>query len=155
MCQNETSEEIYSEYLFDQDSKQVYGNTIRIDKIFETFSAFLKNYIEFNFSDESSQNRDFIFRIEELFKSKQMSLFSDGLRVFDSDELTNIRKLKNLVFSVFVYRNLQSKKVFDREYFKNSSKDVRPSNSIKIFIKILNEASKRLLEVYVKIRDMK
>jgi hypothetical protein len=84
-----------------------------------------------------------------------MSLFSDSLSVFESDVLTNIRKLKNLVFSVFVYRNLQSKKVFDREYFKNSSKNMRPSNAIKIFIKILNEASKRLLQVYVKIKDMK
>jgi len=32
---------------------------------------------------------------------------------------------------------------------------MRPSNAIKIFIKILNEASKRLLQVYVKIKDMK
>ena len=72
----------------------------------------------------------------------------------DSKSLQDLSFIKDLVVRVLIYKLCDSKKIFDHQFYKDHPL-MNQSNTVDVFINILNSAISRLQEIFIKIKEMK
>jgi C4-dicarboxylate transporter len=64
-----------------------------------------------------------------------------------TDSLKDMKFLKSLLNKILIYKLVESKKIFDNEFYKERP-HMNSNNAIAIFINILNCATTRLQQVF-------
>ena len=116
---DDSGDQLFADYSFDEETDQIYGHKIRLDKIYHVISTLLKIYIEHNHNDDKSSLQGLIQNIDLIFKNQYEKLFAKDFAV-DSSSLSDLRFLKDLVVKVLIYKQVESKKIFDHEFYKNN-----------------------------------
>lgn len=137
----------YSEHSIDEQTKQIYGHKVKMDKIY----SIINQMVIFRSESKQCFSRQFFVydKVLPLLQLRFQKFFLADFHI-DLEAVKDISKLKGIVVDLYVVKKMQKEQFFDTQFWKDNLGYSKVS-AVNNMIDTLNVCCQRLQEVFVEV----